>query len=477
VAFMGSWQVAELYQPVDAGTFRSIVASVFEETGLCAGDELLNRLCERPIALHLQDWRQTQARLRELNISGEEAQGLRRFILAQHVLNNFPTLSPFEPESPYPAQTAEVAEFGAAGLLRYGKDQFAMLRDVCENLAKWARAKHPRVALLESPLGNVVPVAALREVLRRNGVEPEVLTLSLARDSAATTYREAIDNITQSLAADPRPLIYVDDVLTGTRFGMTVKALSESARNRGIAEPVAIALAFPPHQELREKHLEIREETRTIVQSFPHATEVSTWVNMPRLPRLELSSGQHFAYQSPVIWGENDLVAGRRRVNLIFNLIEEFNRSLSKLTGKDSEWRNRLRQLWSEDLTGQRFKIRDHILRESIRAASQGVNWDSIITSAKGKFPDDYNGRINERPDTAFVYGRITWLTEEVRRAALKGAEPAAAQMLVNALTTLFSAGYRRGGDPRNRDFCFMFYSYHPPLLRLHQRVVEGVLA
>jgi hypothetical protein len=473
IMFAGSRYIRDLYEPVAEGDFRSAVAEAFTAARISPDQELLDRLCIQPLGIRYVKWRRVIDRLQALNLRSDDAQALRRFVFAQHVLIDIPGGSPFDPDTAYPGQLPEIAAFGAKGLLDHGREQVRSLRSVCDSLVGWARDQgHRRVLLLESPLGNVVPVAILSILLRQAGVDSTTVSLSLPRDTRIVMFKDAIESLYAGLTKDPLPLLYLDDVLTGSRFSKVVDALQKAARRHRQPLPVAVALVFQPHRPLTPAHVENRERARAKVSAERHPGDPPVWWQVPGLPQIRIDSGPPVSYESPVVWGESDLVAGRRRVNLVFNLIEEFKRIQDALVAEAPAARTELRRLWSEDVNGHRYDSDDAALRGGLAEAFRGLDWEAIAAAAEKEFPDDYQGRATVRPDAAFAGHRTTWLRGMILGAT---AGPAGTQLGWEALYALFLTLDRREGDPRDRDFCYMFYPYNPAIARLHHTIVETV--
>jgi hypothetical protein len=473
--FADSRAIRDLYQPIPGPSFQAAVEEASAAVGFTPGPELLDRVCSHPLGIRYVKWRQTVDRLRMLDVPDENVQALRRFVFAQHLLLDVPCGNPLDPAEPFPAQLAEAATLGARGLLAYGRGQFDALREVCGALADWARVQgHRRVVLVENPLGNVVPVAVLGRVLGRVGVDARVISLSPPRDTRVVTYRDAIVAAAQAAAADRAPLVYLDDVLTGSRFSKLADTLRKTTRRHDQPAPVLVALAFRPYHELTDAQAAIRERVRAKVAEERHANDPQAWWDLPELPRVRVDGVLPVAYESPVVWGENELVAGRRRVNLVFNLIEEFRRLHRALVDDDLSARDALRWLWAEEVQGSRYNVPDDVLRGCLAEGLRALDWDVVTAAAEAKFPADFRGRPAAPPDATFAARRVDWLRAQILGVAERG--HSARGLAWNALHTLFQAQGRRGGDPRDRQYCYTFYPYNPVLARLHQEVVEGAL-
>ena len=52
------------------------------------------------------------------------------------------------------------------------------------------------------------------------------------------------------------------------------------------------------------------------------------------------------------MWGDSDLIAGKRKVNLVFMLLRHFFNILADLAQEQSTYRPYLEIAWSQDTTG-----------------------------------------------------------------------------------------------------------------------------
>jgi hypothetical protein len=55
------------------------------------------------------------------------------------------------------------------------------------------------------------------------------------------------------------------------------------------------------------------------------------------------------------MWGDSDLIAGKRKVNLIFTLIDHCFGILEDLGAEESRFRAYLERAWQQDTTGAMF--------------------------------------------------------------------------------------------------------------------------
>lgn len=486
MAFAGSKLVADQFAAVDSGTFRSEVEACFATASTALQRAVLETVMRPPFLIRYLEWQRTHERLAMLDAPGTHADALRKLILIQHCLNQISSaegIHPFDPRCTYPEGTEQLSEVAASAMLLYGRDQFRALREVCCGLVGFcASVPSGKLVIVESPLGNVIPVRFMVETLRKAEIRYQVMQVSLPRNDRAgmagrVTLRDRVEGFVDQL--DPEhQLLYLDDAITGSRFKKVLGELRRSTKNRKFREPAAVAFGCTRHGGFSEHHVKIRAGVREDVEMAGKAMGIRGWIELPPLPMIDCGPRGKYSWESPLAWGESDLIAGFRKVNLVFNLIEEARNIVELICSGDDATLKRLLRLWSTDQAGQQYVIDREVLAKALCEANGKVDWDQVRDRAREVFPKDYRGDLPDFTGGAekeFVVHRINWLRGEVVGQAGR-ANSSEGWMLWRAIDDLFVTNESRTGDSRDRDFSYYFAEYHPAVTRLREAIIGGML-
>jgi len=109
----------------------------------------------------------------------------------------------------------------AEGLFKFAHSQFVQLARVTDDLVDWLqRIGFNNVAIIESPLGNCVPVSVITRLAKARGLKIEVVEWGFPRNaSVGRGYN--VKDAARKLAAEPLIVsadcvLFVDDALTGS---------------------------------------------------------------------------------------------------------------------------------------------------------------------------------------------------------------------------------------------------------------------
>lgn len=486
MVFAGSKLVADQFATVDAGTFRSEVEACFATASTPLERTVLETVMRPPVFIRFLAWQRTRERLAMLDAPGSNADALRKLILIQHCLNQISSaegIHPFDPRCTYPEGTERLSEEAANAMLLYGRDQFRALREVSSGLVGYCGSvPSGKLVIIESPLGNVIPVRFMVEKLRNAAISCEVMQVSLPRNDRSglagrVTLRDRVEGIVERLSPEHQ-LLYLDDAITGSRFKKVLGELRRSAKNRKFREPAAVAFGCTRHGGFSEHHEKIRAGVREDVETAGKAMGIQGWIELPPLPVIDCGPRGKYSWESPLAWGESDLIAGFRKVNLMFNLIEESRNIIELICGGDDATLKQLLRLWSTDQAGQLYTIDCEVLAKALCEANRKVDWDRVRDRAREAFPEDYRGDLpgfTSEAEREFVVRRMNWLRSEVVEQAGRD-NPSEGWMLWRAIDNLFVTNESRAGDPRDRDFSYYFVEYHPAIARLREAIICGML-
>lgn len=409
---------------------------------------------------------------------GPPADHAKKFWAAQALM---PILSP---EPLRAAQIDSVAvrllQVGADALYDAGFPQFEKLRLVFSELVTWlSKQTWPRAVLIESPLGNCVPVAVLHSLACRAGLTTEVVTWNAPRNDRAGAGRTVSDS-TRLLSGDvdPRALvIFADDVITGTRFVKTFDALRKEFPGRVLP----IALAFKdPMRSLNSPDQLKRVRSRVSVAGKLFKC-LHTFVDFPMLPAFRIDAEAPVYWDSPVIWGETDLVAGKRKVNLIFNLIDHLFYTLTDLTEPTSKLAKYLSKAWSQNTRGESYAFAAGSREQLFSKLANKLDTDEVrlTLDARGRevYPADFTGEV-ESIDESEVKQRWEWLRTtflELAEAKLRSDE---AYVLWRAFDETFAASHSQERPRPFRDHAYAAYAlqYNDTVRSFHERLVTRIV-
>lgn len=127
----------------------------------------------------------------------------------------------FDPNQTYPHGLIKALAAGAADLYDLGLSQFDGLALVGMELVEWMLGKGlRRVALIESPIGNTVPVQFIAALAKKRGLAVEILQWNAPRNDRTKRGRTVEESAAVCGAETMRfdLVVLVDECLTGTRF-------------------------------------------------------------------------------------------------------------------------------------------------------------------------------------------------------------------------------------------------------------------
>jgi len=461
-----------------SGAARPLIAPLAELLG--ASSEEIDSYASKPFRngelKQLGIWTD---RVVSVTDQGPSAESAKKFWAAQALA--MPILSR-EPLSAAPADPVAVRllQAGADALYDAGKPQFEKLRLVSSELVDWlSKQASPRAVLVESPLGNCVPVAVLHSLASRAGLTTSVVTWNAPRNDRGGVGRTISDS-TASLSGDVNPgdlIIFADDVITGTRFVKTFDALSRKFPGRVL--PIAMAFKDPM------KSATSQDQLKRVRARVSKAGELLGWthtfVEFPMLTAFRINAGAPVYWESPIIWGETDLVAGKRKVNLIFNLIDHLFDTLKDLAKPTSKLAKYLFKAWSQSTTGESYAFASGIREElfSKLVSELGANEVRLTLAARGReaYPADFTGAVDSM-DEGEVKQRWDWLREtflELAEAKLRTEE---AYVLWRAFDETFAASHPEVRPRPSRDHAYAAYAirFNDTVRSFHEHLIARIV-
>lgn len=438
--------------------------------------EVIEYLRSRLRNSDLENMRARRSELRLLRASKErKAAALAGFIEYQFVPY---AADPFLDDKHRPAGADEVHRWAARQLHDYGRLQSIKLGHVACQVADWCiQNGAAKVLVIDSPVGGTIPAAAISYALTKRhivAIEKELLTPRLGKHSEKYSIRQAAETFCEQIAGDAFDLVlFPDEVLTGSRF----RNLLEPLRKTLGVKLVPLGLA------VRDFNKPVQHDTRTnkfkkkLLDEGNDLGGAPVLTEFPPALLFSVDKSGPLTASAPFFWAEVDLCAGKRKVNLIFAVINEFRELSRRLCDPGNSVYVELSELWSLSADGTAYAGIDAQARRLLAPLSKKIDWPSIQQRAAAEFPEEYKGN----PPTLgfeFIADRLAWIRKEVLREVESNAGQAdEASCLWNALENLFSArgGERRTALPSGRDFCDYTIPYGLPVRAFHEELVRLV--
>ncbi|MEY9350101.1 hypothetical protein ABIF65_010969 [Bradyrhizobium japonicum] len=336
-----------------------------------------------------------------------------KFWAAQTLVTTVLRPTVFDPNQIYPTGLSKALEAGAEGLYDLGQSQFDGLVLLGMDLVAWMIGRGlQRVALLESPIGNTVPVQFIAELAKSRGLTVETVQWNAPRNDRAKRGR-TVEESAAICGAETKGfdlVVLVDECLTGTRFLKLFDALVDPVGKDRLL-PIAMLFQDPRRGDLtkhpKRASLIKKVEAQGKLLGYPQCHVVFS----PQRPFQ--FDGEWSIWESPVIWGDSDLIAGKRKVNLTFMLIDHFKDIIVDLSQHNSVFLPHLTNAWSLDEKGRSFAFAPGLVQSIFESLCRDLPLepfrDELWAKAKERFPEDYNGSLGAMSHTG-VGERYEWL-------------------------------------------------------------------
>ena len=461
-----------------SGTARPLIAPLAELLG--ASPEEIDSYASMPFRNgELEELAVWTHRVVSVTDQGPRAKSAKKFWAAQALAIPVLCREPLSPATDDPV-AVRLLQVGADALYDAGYPQFEKLRLVCSELVSWlSKQTWPRAVLVESPLGNCVPVAVFHSLAAQAGLDTGVVTWNAPRNDRAGAGWTVSDS-TGSLSGDVDAsdlVIFADDVITGTRFVKTFDALSREFPGRVL--PIAMAFEDPTRPSTSLNQLK-RVQTR-VSKAGILLGRAQTFVKFPMLPAFYIDAGAPVYWESPVIWGETDLVAGKRKVNLIFNLIDHLFYTLKDLAEPSSKLAKFLLKAWRQNTTGELYAFAAGVREQffSKLANDLVVGEVQLALAARGRevYPADFTGMVSSI-DEGGVKQRWDWLRTTFLDLAEAKLRPEEAYVLWRAFDETFAASHTEVRPRPSRDHAYAAYAlrFNDTVRSFHEHLVRRIV-
>lgn len=361
----------------------------------------------------------------------------------------------FDPNQTYPPGLIQALEAGAEGLYDVGVSQFDGLAALGMDLVAWLAGRGlKRIALIESPIGNTVPVQFIAMLARKRGLSVDIVQWNAPRNDRANRGR-TVEVSAAICGAETQGfdlVVLLDECLTGTRFLKLFEALIGPV---GKDRLLPIAMLF---QDSRRGDLTKHPKRTSLIKAVEAQGELLGYPNCyvgfsPQ--RLFQFDGPWSIWESPVIWGDSDLIAGKRKINLTFMLIDHYKNIIADLAQRQSVFLSHLTRAWSLDERGRSFVFTPGVVQSTFESFCRDLPLDEfrkdLWDKAKERFPEDYSGDLGAMSHTG-VGERYDWLRTTFIEEAGRRVGEVRAGMLYHAVDTVFSASFREHKPQVARD-------------------------
>jgi hypothetical protein len=203
-------------------------------------------------------------------------------------------------------------------------------------------------------------------------------------------------------------------------------------------------------------------------------------IDFPLQRLFRIDSGLHVRWEAPIMWADSDLIAGKRKVNLIFTLIDHCFGILEDLGAEESVFRVYLERAWQQDTTGAMFQFAPGLVRSVFKEINEALPLDEaqavLWESAKGRFPDDYNG-VPFVDHEAGTRDRWLWFREEFLSSASRRLDEQRAAVAWRAIDDTFAASFvdHKPRPGRDRDAAPYTFPFNATIARLNTHLRERI--
>jgi hypothetical protein len=366
-------------------------------------------------------------------------------------------------------------------LFEFGESQFEELGTFALDIADWLAERKPRsITLIESPIGNSLPVQVVHDAVQKLG-----LSCSTTQWNAPRNDRNAAGRTVKDAAPDWAPtvqsfdlVVFLDEIVSGARYRHLLGAL-----RRQIPPGKLLPLGMLFYDSYRKDLMTgpIRASTITDVQTFGRDLGFAEPLReFPHLRLFKFDGVNTNAWGGPVAWGDSEIAAGKRKLNLIFTMLHHCLSILEDLAKWDSKFARYLIRAWQMNTCGEGFEFDPSAAHKIFADIANDLNirpfrkllWEK----AKQRFPDDYTGELKTLPG-GDGSERWKWLCETFRSEAGKRIGHRAG-VAWNAIDAAFAASFADIKPEPPRDFdATPFTLRFNPTVRVFNATLRGLIA
>jgi hypothetical protein len=201
---------------------------------------------------------------------------------------------------------------------------------------------------------------------------------------------------------------------------------------------------------------------------------------MPTLPLFKGDRGDNFFLESPSVWIGSDLIVGKRKVNLLYNMIDFYEgiaRDLASDTGKYLQ--SLKRAVWSED-EARNFEFSSDVVEGTFRRIFSNFSIDQLFEDVRSKARDDFpDGLTALDADLSekVMRARVDWLIAMIKKSAVSQLSEQDAGMLTRAISETSNAGLNVSDRRIAKDHAYGHYTspYNATVRTLNDRLCDRI--
>ena len=478
MSFGNSAHLATLYDQAPALAALPLIMQLTSLLGGTSHDA--ERLASKPFMndelMELATWVE---RITSAKKEDEITANARIYWAAQALAVPFFCRTPLE-DAPPDEASIQMLRAGGDALYAIGQSQFQSLRSAVSEIVAWFLAQgKSEMVLLESPLGNSVPVQVAIRLAKKAGINASIVTWNSPRNDRPSSGRTVTDSaraIAHQISASAT-VVFIDDAITGSRFIKTYDALQKELKGRLL--PVAMVFENP-ETSINESSQIHRLEKR--MKSAATSMQFSASIRrFPTLPLFHIDDKGPVQWSSPVIWGETDLIAGKRKVNLIFNLLDHLFYVFSDLASKNSRISVYLEKAWQRNTDGNEYMWAPGILTQTFAELTAKLDLEKLQKRlwelGLEKYPDDYRGMVLS-VSAKDAKDRWDWMRSVFLELASEVLESAESWLLWRGFDNAFAASHRNVRIRPARDHAYAPFAihYNSTVRALHEQLVHRII-
>jgi hypothetical protein len=387
-----------------------------------------------------------------------------RYWAVQLLANTVMRSSVLDLNAMYSAKVERAIRKGAEGLFEFGESQFEELGAFAMDIADWLAERKPRsVALIESPIGNSLPVQVVQDAAERRGLSCSIMQWNAPRNvrpAAGRTVKDAARDWAARLESFDL-VVFLDEIVSGGRYRHLSRALQKQIPS---AKFLPLAMLFHDSYHPERMTAPIRTSVIADVQRLGRSLGLTDPVRkFPHLRLFKFDELNFNAWGGPVVWGNSEIAAGKRKLNLIFTVLYHCLGILEDLAKWNSKFAPYLIGAWSLNTRGEGFACEPSVAHKIFADIVRDLNFRSfrrlLWERAKQQFPHDYTGEV-EAFSGHDASARWQWLCETflVEASKLVGDR---AGLAWNAIDASFPASFavlkpapRATSMPRPSRYC-----------------------
>ena len=305
MGFGASLYLTAIHEPASKDAVVAEVRKLLEllgETDPALAEELSTGGINRRELAELAMWNERLARNSHRDRLGHAG---CRFWAAQALATTVLRASALDLNAEYSPGITRAMEAAADGVFDVGRSQFDALGWVADELVKWISAQGLYAfAIIESPLGNSLPVQVVCDAAARQGLVPMRVEWNAPRNDKPSRGRVIADAVHECADATAEfPLVvFMDDAITGTRFVKLFDALIECiGRDRFLPIAMVFEDSFRPETSVDQnlERLMRRVDQQGACLGYPKPV-----IRFPQQRFFKIDDGNHVRWQSPLIWGD-----------------------------------------------------------------------------------------------------------------------------------------------------------------------------